>query len=161
MVHADSFAEPSTRSSWGLLAPDPTIMSPRALLAHGPTRITDNGKTKALVGNFSDSAALIRVGTPLGFFSIANPDDFVAAELTPGDPHYKRELQDTLEAAVAAEARADAQLPAMYLPACSDLGAPSDAHFARFAGPLTLNLRRRTRTAATAANSAQISRVYT
>ena len=71
-------------------------------------RITDNNKTKALVGNFSDSAALIRVG--------------VAVELAPEDPHYKKELSAAIEAAVAAEARA--QLPAMYFDQLAQTKAP-------------------------------------
>ena len=100
--------------SWGLLAPDPTLMTPNALLANGPTLIKADGKTKALVGNFTDTSTLVRVGMPLGLFSLANADDFLSMGLTQSDPHFKKELQEALNEAVVAGARADAELAPMY-----------------------------------------------
>jgi hypothetical protein len=106
-------SQPDT-AAWGLLAPDPTVLSPRAVLAHGPTRITADRKTKALVANFTDTASLIRVGTPLGFFTLAEPADFLSLQIAQGDAHFKKEVQEALDEAVAADTAADRQNPPMY-----------------------------------------------
>jgi hypothetical protein len=67
-----------------------------------------------LVANFTGTAVLVRTGTRLGTFTPQDPEDFFTLAVGAQDPAFRKELQEAVDAAGAADTRADAELAPMY-----------------------------------------------